>query len=233
MSPQQNNKSKIEYLFEAVNIARKKINDEKKKLKCQNYYHPITNVLMARLIKLEPYHTAYRFLTSYFYSRCNKLAFNKFKIISISKIDNPLVKKSYNHTYYRNNALNISSKRYVGFRCVHLNELNSIIQYGFDQRLSKGAFGKAIEFGLNPIKADMDYTFQGKYRLMVLTDIMPGHSYLFEPNVIHPNLVKEPFGYDSVLGTIFSKKYGEKFSTLNIYNNFQTWPRYIIEYTTI
>ena len=65
---------------------------------------------------------------------------------------------------------------------------------------------------------------------MVLTDIMPGNICHFGTNVINTDLVKAPYGFDSVLGIMSSKTYGGKFTSLTIYNSSQTWPRYVIGY---
>ena len=95
---------------------------------------------------------------------------------------------------------------------------------GFDLQFSKtsGLYGTGIYFALNASYSHKGYAYSlgdGRYQ-MFLADVFIGKPFKSDPN---NGLVKAPNGYDSVSG---------QNGIHVVYNNFHSYPLYLIEYTT-
>ena len=111
-----------------------------------------------------------------------------------------------------------------GTRNIQPHQIYKSSDTGFDLQYSNpnGAYGKGLYFAMNSNYSHNGYTFNmgnGRFQ-MFLADVFVGNAYKSGPN---NKLVKAPEGYDSVEGT------SHGFHIL--YNNFHSYPLYLIEYT--
>ena len=113
----------------------------------------------------------------------------------------------------------------IGFHTTK-GPIDEIIAEGLDYRLSKGGyFGNGLYFAEDPLKSCLYDT--NKTNKMLMCSLLLGKSYYYAPGVTDQTLVREPPGFDSIIGCT------DGHYEYVIYDNSKVLIDYVISYAII
>lgn len=103
--------------------------------------------------------------------------------------------------------------------------LETILAEGFDQRLAmRGNFGRGIYSSPNPLKSKIYWKGKGNVKSILKVRVALGRTKKIPKDHIQPSLLREPKGFDSVVGDIHNMK------EFVVYDNSRVEIEYVITY---